>query len=802
MNKLTSIRIKQDDGTYSDDIPVQVLAENVVWDETSSNSIVDIIGQVDLDTNGSIQSQITLLDNRKLNIADLNSYIASQISIDVTNWLSNNVNPVGSAVTVDQSLTISGSAADSKVVGDNITDLKKDLNNLSQFNPMDLFRKNVTYTDKTTGGVSFTWNSDKTECSVVGTTGSSRANYNLYVNYNKLPEGIEPGNSYRVKCYISDNRIVSLVFLLYFDGASTGGREVIFKADGKLNIPDNCTGMIIRFIVNPNNTVNVVVNNIAVLNAKTNVELANEIDTLNESVTNNFTLLGTDLLDAFGVTDSSELQGITYTYRKNGIWKVNGTLSQQASQSFKNIIYSPEMVPSWIERNKKYHVRFDNANFKIVCRLYLYRGDTIEYINSYSDFDFSVDESVTGINMRLYIIAHEIVFDDIITIQLFRTNETYVDMDNITYISRTVNGITFTWNEDNSECVVTGTTTSNALTNLYYEQTTIPDWLIPGQAYKIIFDSSDDNILFEIGCFFENGSSTLFINHKPFVFNVPITTVGFYMRIKINHLSTVNGSISNIKLYRVDKRKSKAPIYDRYICTIIDDDTSRNEYVDRFYNACKHNGVVGNYAVMTQHIEDNNVDINKLLEYEGDGFGMLLHCSNQNNSYWRPTGPNIDEQRKDLTKAIRFMKTNGLLSSNHWVVPGGRKEARTEKLGRFFNFDSVITTSDRYYNNYEHIDKYRIMRQAYDPEGDQYSRLDAVKSLIDIYVKEGGNGVLVLCTHFNAWGTEEWDTSLDENGYQVGYPSFNNLIQYIINHGIEIVSYPEAFSHMKKYIDD
>ena len=44
MNKLTSIRIKQDDGTYSDDIPVQVLAENVIWDETSSNSIVDIIG--------------------------------------------------------------------------------------------------------------------------------------------------------------------------------------------------------------------------------------------------------------------------------------------------------------------------------------------------------------------------------------------------------------------------------------------------------------------------------------------------------------------------------------------------------------------------------------------------------------------------------------------------------------------------------------------------------------------------------------------------------------------------------------
>ena len=123
MNKLTSIQIKQKDGTYSEKYPISVLAENVIWEQGQSNSLVDILGQV--------QHQIDVLDNKKFNTSDLNTYLASQISTDVTNWLSNNVNPVGSAVTVDQSLTTSGSAADSKIVGDNITDLKRTLDNIN-----------------------------------------------------------------------------------------------------------------------------------------------------------------------------------------------------------------------------------------------------------------------------------------------------------------------------------------------------------------------------------------------------------------------------------------------------------------------------------------------------------------------------------------------------------------------------------------------------------------------------------------------------------------------------------------------
>lgn len=51
-----------------------------------------------------------------------------QIPSIVTDWLDDNVTPVGSAVVVDSSLSISGAAADAKATGDGLTDLKSALN--------------------------------------------------------------------------------------------------------------------------------------------------------------------------------------------------------------------------------------------------------------------------------------------------------------------------------------------------------------------------------------------------------------------------------------------------------------------------------------------------------------------------------------------------------------------------------------------------------------------------------------------------------------------------------------------------
>lgn len=50
----------------------------------------------------------------------MQSYVSNNMNTYITNWLNTNVNPVGSAVVVDKTLTIGGAAADAKITGDNI----------------------------------------------------------------------------------------------------------------------------------------------------------------------------------------------------------------------------------------------------------------------------------------------------------------------------------------------------------------------------------------------------------------------------------------------------------------------------------------------------------------------------------------------------------------------------------------------------------------------------------------------------------------------------------------------------------
>ena len=129
MNKLTAIRIKYDDGTYSDEIPVSTLAEYILWDD--SHNLVDILGNIDM-SKGTVQAQL----NDKIDDNELDQYLNDEISTDVTNWLNTHVTPVGSAVIVDSSLTIEGAAADAAATGAalaaNYTELTEEVSELNE----------------------------------------------------------------------------------------------------------------------------------------------------------------------------------------------------------------------------------------------------------------------------------------------------------------------------------------------------------------------------------------------------------------------------------------------------------------------------------------------------------------------------------------------------------------------------------------------------------------------------------------------------------------------------------------------
>ena len=187
MDKLTAIKIKYDDGTYSDEIPVSVLSENVEWDST--HTLVDVLGSIDVDVTGTIQDQISQLFNDKVSNSDMQAYITSSMSTYITNWLNTNVNPVGSAVVVDSSLTISGAAADAKVTGEKLAILKSEFDETSEatnnlFNPY-----NLTIGMNGTGATGIPYRA-LSEPIYIGTNG-------CYVKAYNLPENLK----YGIECY-------------------------------------------------------------------------------------------------------------------------------------------------------------------------------------------------------------------------------------------------------------------------------------------------------------------------------------------------------------------------------------------------------------------------------------------------------------------------------------------------------------------------------------------------------------------------------------------------------------------------
>lgn len=109
MDKLTAIRIKHDDGTYSEEIPLRVIAENVAWDQ--EHNLLDVLGSVDLQA-GDIQQQI----DEKIDPVELSRYVDSEIAEDVTSWLDENISGA-TTVVIDKSLTVEGAAADAKQTG-------------------------------------------------------------------------------------------------------------------------------------------------------------------------------------------------------------------------------------------------------------------------------------------------------------------------------------------------------------------------------------------------------------------------------------------------------------------------------------------------------------------------------------------------------------------------------------------------------------------------------------------------------------------------------------------------------------
>lgn len=136
---------------------------------------------------------------------------------EITNWLNENVNPAGSAVVIDKSLTIDGAAADAKITGDKLNNINIKVDDISvpiteqiefditNHSYIDGTTKNVTITESTTYA---TVTIDLTD-DMVGLyssqclAGFSNYYYAFYDNNNSFVSGLKaPDSPTRLKDYI------------------------------------------------------------------------------------------------------------------------------------------------------------------------------------------------------------------------------------------------------------------------------------------------------------------------------------------------------------------------------------------------------------------------------------------------------------------------------------------------------------------------------------------------------------------------------------------------------------------------
>lgn len=517
-----------------------------------------------------------------------------------------------------------------------------------------------------------------------------------------------------------------------------------------------------------------------------------------------------DVLAPNATYTSRTLNGITYTWddaRKT----CTATGTPAGGNTFTNMIASMESFPVGFNAGGRYYVTFRTTSPNFVLHIIFYKNGSNVGSISITENTYIIIPDCDGIIVRLRVMGNiggEATASNIailtaepnsILAKKIATNASFFTnfLKNYQGSNNTVNGVTFEWQGD--ACVVSGTATERANYNIIDSRQSLPDNMQVGDSFIFACDKTDIKIISQVVFYDSNGSV---ITSKsgtstdvPFV--IPADTVGIIVRFYVNVNVSVNGTVSSIKLVKLTSKKMSVPL----IVSFVDDDTTSDELVTRYHDACSHNGVKGTYAVITKQMEDGRTQASKLLSYEDEGFGMCIHCYQQSDvSEWSATVRTeavANACRANLAKGMRQMQELGFLNFRHWITPGGHSESDIQETAKMLGCKCLITTNNGRANLMQDIDLWHIKRISlrHDDNGTSENSLTGVKNIIDKTVSEG-SGWLIITTHFNdGWSDLTWDSTLDSNGYPIGYSRFNEVVQYAINSGLMPMTIPQAWAY-------
>lgn len=583
----------------------------------------------------------------------------------------------------------------------------------------------------------------------------------IYLDRNKLPDSIVPGETYQL-IYSAVN--APFIVWMYVDGEfNTGG--TVYE-DYTFTPPVNCSGLILGIRVYKGVTVDEIVCPIIIENY-TSAQIKEKLDTLNDMGTvsgsgNPLVLEGTST-SPFEDLSFSELSddtlltfcsknifmitsdmvkrinnGNTYTFTTNSIRVVSEGSTANSVSSGENF---PEKY--WTLNGKTW-----NHNFK-----FKFANDTWVTVsgncNMPQTYDFKPQLQVgDGINSNFYVDENGLTFEAKAGIEYgirLLVNKGFVG--DVTFYPQIEIGTHKT----------------------AYEP-------IDGGRH-IVSDFSD------VASYFKRkggklGRTTIYTDN-----NALITAIA--MKMDNAEQTTYNSETSN-KLNEICSNKSALSKARKPMISFIDDDTSSINLVKRYHDLFVSKSVVGNYAVMTKNLNDQEGLADLLLQYEQEGFGCLYHCYYQRGDetrYWESGNPMYDEDliKENFIHGVRDMEKYGFLNYKHWITPYGVNDDFIRNLAKRHGMESLMTMSGTTSNNSfvsmaGNCDRYNIPRISVSNSSNQ----DRTKRLIEGCVAD--NGWIIIVTHANTWGS---GTDIDEK--------VADIIQYSLDSGMEVKAFPEAF---------
>ena len=390
------------------------------WDEWKNNtdeaykSLHDYVMNYfeNLDVDAEINNKI----NKMIADGSFTALIAPIVPDIVTEWLNEHITPT--TPPVDNTLTVSGAAADAKATGDRIRALEK----FNAANILPMSDRTIT-----TNGITFSSNSDGSYN--VSGTATARANFNIISSQNSMPDGFKAGEE--IYIFYNGFEKVQLQLFASVNGAFSPSSFANVVGDYSENpfavkIPNDATGILIRFSV-PNGTDVTEALTIApfITNTYSNQLLTEKVKTI-EPISD-FVAENEDF-NSFNVMPSKDEaathNGITYTPKSDGSYDVEGI---STSRSFYNLYFNAYELPENIKPGKPLTVYYNGYD---VVQLQFFKavgGQTasttfLSISGDYSEgYTTIVPEDIEGVVIRLSVPTSTTI-EDVINVKPIMLN--------------------------------------------------------------------------------------------------------------------------------------------------------------------------------------------------------------------------------------------------------------------------------------------------------------------------------------------------------------------------------------------